>query len=142
MSLAWQDTYSVGVERFDRDHQQLFRYFSELHESFIAGSEKQKLSAILDRLVAYTVQHFAAEEAVLKAAGYPALAEHVKEHQAFTQRIGDFAANHKAGNVVLTSQVMKSVRSWLTDHIMKSDQSYGAFLAKTGAQVPTVARAR
>ena len=35
---------------------------------------------------------------------------------------------------VLTMDVMAFLRTWLTDHIMKTDQQYAAFLKQAGAR--------
>jgi hemerythrin len=95
--FKWDSTYSVKVKRFDADHQQLFKILNELHDGMIAGRGQEVLQTVLNELLQYTEKHFASEEAVMKAAGYPQLQAHIDEHRNFTDKVKVASAKYKEG---------------------------------------------
>jgi hemerythrin len=75
----------------------------------------------------YTQVHFKAEEAYLKKIGYPELAAHEKEHQAFLEKAAALAV--VAGDGVQDCAGLHDyLRGWLLEHILKSDMRYRLFV--------------
>ena len=83
----WTPALSTGVPLLDEHHMKIFEWLAELEG---AAVEERMLVGVyaLVRLKHYTRDHFAAEEALMKSAGYPDLAAHKAEHSAFRARLG------------------------------------------------------
>lgn len=128
--LEWSDAYSVGVERYDHQHQQLARMLNELHDAMLAGKGSEKLGPILDGLIQYTKTHFHDEENEMARYGYASLKAHVEEHRKLTDQVIDFQTKLKNGQVVLSVPVMQFLKEWLTHHIMETDKQYGPLLSQ------------
>ena len=126
--FEWKPQYSVNIGSIDGQHQNLFRIAEELYAAMSAGRGKAALSRILDRLVQYTVTHFAHEERLLPIHGYPDLAAHQAQHQALTKQVLTFQADFDAGRTALTVQVLHFLKDWLQQHIATSDQKYAPYL--------------
>jgi hemerythrin-like metal-binding protein len=94
----WDSTYSVKVKRFDDDHRQLFRILNQLHDGMLAGRGQNVLQTVLDDLLRYTEKHFAAEETIMKTAGYAQLLAHIDQHRKFTDKIKDVSAKYRAAS--------------------------------------------
>jgi hemerythrin len=130
--FKWDSTYSVKVKRFDADHQQLFKILNELHDGMIAGRGQEVLQTVLNELLQYTEKHFASEEAVMKAAGYPQLQAHIDEHRNFTDKVKVASAKYKEGGVGMTMETLDFVSDWLKKHIRGVDKQYSGFLNARG----------
>lgn len=131
-AFAWKEAYSVHVNALDRQHRQLFDMISELNEALAAGKGNEVVGKILDRLVDYTMSHFAAEEKLLERYGYAGLAEHRAKHQELAARVEGLVQEFKAGNQGVSVSLMLFLRSWLKDHILGTDKLYSEYLNQKG----------
>jgi hemerythrin len=130
--VKWDQSFSVKVKRYDEDHQKLFAMINTLHESMLAGKGGEKIQEVVKQLADYTKYHFAAEEAELAKAKYPGRAAHRAEHEAFVKKVEQFQQDIAAGKVNLSISVGGFLNDWLTNHIKRTDQQYGAFLNQHG----------
>ena len=126
--FEWKQQYSVGIPSIDAQHQNLFGIAHELYEAMSAGKGKAALARILDRLVQYTVVHFAHEERLMRQNEYPDLAKHQVEHAALTQKVSQFQQDFQAGHVTMTVQLLHFLKDWLEHHIQGSDKAYAPHL--------------
>ncbi len=127
--IEWTSTLSTGVPLLDEHHQGLFKGLAELES---AALEQRTLFGVyaLTRLKHYVRDHFAAEEAMLKAAAYPQLAEHMAEHAAFRARLGDLLV--KSIGQDISTDTIAFLADWLVNHIGKTDMAYVPYLNKQG----------
>jgi len=126
--FEWNNRYSVQIGSIDAQHQTLFGLAEELNTAMATGKGKSVLCRTLDRLVQYTVVHFAHEERLMRAHGYPDMAIHLAQHEALTKKVQQFQAEFHAGTTAITVELMVFLRDWLTGHIAGSDQKYAPFL--------------
>jgi hemerythrin len=127
--IAWTPSLSTGNEVLDEQHKALFRWLAELDSA--ASDERTLFGAYaMTRLKNYTRSHFAAEEALMKASGYPGLAEHIAEHESFRARLADL--HLKSIGEDISAETVKFLTDWLTNHIAKSDMAYAPYLKSAG----------
>ena len=131
-SLSWNDNYSVNIREIDDQHKRLLALVGNLHTAMLQGQGKQALGKILDGVVAYAASHFAAEERLMKAHGYPEFDEHRQIHARMTQKVLDIQKQYHQGQVNITLDTMKFLEDWVTKHIMGTDKKYGPFLNSKG----------
>jgi hemerythrin len=127
--ITWSEDYSVKVPVLDEQHQRLIGLINELHEAMLEGKGRNITVRILVSMVDYAIYHFAAEEEMMKAKGYPGLAAHQAQHEAFRQRVTEFHQQFTAGQVGLTIQIMNFLKDWLVNHIRGTDQKYAPYLS-------------
>jgi hemerythrin len=132
--LKWSSKYSVGVHSMDSQHTVLFKILNDLHGAMMSGQAKQITGDLLRKLVTYTRDHFAAEEALMAAAGYTALAQHRLKHRELMKQVDDFAARYQNGESNLNLPLLNFLRDWLTNHIQQEDQLYGPAVNKREAR--------
>lgn len=122
--LFWKNEYSVGVDLLDRQHQGLIALINRLTD---VEDDSAGMNRVFDELKIYVKEHFAAEERMLKNAGYPDLKAHHKEHKNFEQWL---SAVHQAYSMGATSPAQMAetinafLRDWLVNHILSSDMAY------------------
>jgi hemerythrin-like metal-binding protein len=130
--LTWNDTYSVGVEALDDQHNGLFETLNELHDAMAKGQAKNITGPLLQSLVDYTHDHFAAEEALMATTKYPRLIEHRARHHELIQQVNDFVNRFNRGEIALSLPLMQFLREWLTTHIQKEDMAYSGWMNDHG----------
>jgi hemerythrin-like metal-binding protein len=126
--FEWKSDYSVKIEGIDAQHKVLFGLAGELYSAMAKGQGKAALASVLDRLVSYTVAHFANEESLMARYRYPRLAEHKAEHLALTKKVVQVREDLVQGRSVLTMDVLDFLQDWLTKHIRHSDMRYAEYI--------------
>ncbi len=126
--FQWNDTYSVGVSRFDQEHKKLIDLTNQFYEAMKAGKGKEIIGSTCEELIKYTKTHFANEELALRSSSYPHMAEHEKEHALFTQRVMELKGKLDAGEMVMATSIGNFLKDWLINHIMGTDKKYTTFL--------------
>jgi hemerythrin len=130
--MSWNNGFSVEVESLDKQHQRLFAMLNELHDAMKAGKGKLFAPAILERLVDYTREHFAAEEALMKRANYPDFASHKAEHEKLKNEIAKMLKNAEGGDSGVSMELSDFLREWLKTHILQRDKQYSGHLRTAG----------
>jgi hemerythrin-like metal-binding protein len=120
--IEWNDSLVVGHPKIDEDHKRLVALVCRLYEAMQAGKGNAVCGQILGDLIAYTKTHFAMEEGLMAAAGYPKLAEHRAQHNQLVHDVMDFKARLDGGSTALTIGLFKFLKDWLANHIGASDK--------------------
>jgi hemerythrin len=123
--IEWTPALSTGIPLLDEHHKAIFRWLAELESA--AAEERTLFGAYaITRLKQYVKVHFAAEESLMLAAGYPQLAEHSAEHSAFRARLGDLHLRSISEDV--SSATVALLHDWLIHHITGTDMAYVPYL--------------
>lgn len=125
--IEWTQALSTGVPLLDEHHQRIFEWLAEMERAADDGRALFGVYALV-RLKHYTREHFAAEEALMKSAGYPGLAEHMAEHAAFRARLGELQVKSMGQDI--SRDTVKLLSDWLTHHVTKTDMAYVPHLKK------------
>lgn len=128
----WDDKYSVGIRELDFQHKQLINILNELYEAMQNTTAQSSLGKILSELATYTKVHFATEEKYLEKYNYIGLANQVREHEKFVEKVNSFKQDFEAGKLALSLNIASFVKDWLSNHILGSDKQYGSFLVSKG----------
>ncbi len=132
--LTWSSKYSVGVQAMDTQHTQLFDMVNDLHAAMMQGKAQTVTGPLLRKLADYTQRHFSAEEALMASKNYPDLAKHRAMHVELIKQVAEFADRFEKRESTLSLHLMNFLRDWLTTHIQKEDQKYGAYLNQPGVK--------
>lgn len=130
--MEWTTEYAVGVETLDAQHKKLFAMLNDLHEAMREGEGSALVGQTLADLIAYTNEHFSAEEALMQQAGYTLFLNHKAEHEKLTARVMELFDKYEKGNAMLSVSIMNFIAEWLSAHTMASDKKYAPFLIEAG----------
>mgnify|MGYP001176904444 CR=1 FL=1 len=124
--FVWTEAMSVGVAALDADHRCLVRIINLLNDA--QGNDTGRvIGIVMDTLAAYARFHFAREEQVMSACGFPALAVHSLEHEEFCRTI---AAMAKEGvGPAAAADLLEYLKGWLLHHILIQDMAYRPYIA-------------
>jgi hemerythrin len=130
--FSWNDMLMTYIPKIDEQHKTLVSLINKLHDALEENRDREELGVVLAELVDYTVNHFAMEEKYMDTYGYPASAGHKHEHELLRKKALALQKQFAAGRPVITIEVMKFLKRWLTKHILATDKQMGAFLDAKG----------
>ena len=130
--IKWTDQFSVGVVEIDNQHKVLVKLINKLFDAMADGQANIILNEILNEMARYTQVHFATEEKYFAAFNYEGSEAHIDEHQQFIDTVMKFKTRFEAGNIVLSLEVFKFLKSWLVNHIQGSDKKYSECFIANG----------
>ncbi|BHH84188.1 bacteriohemerythrin [Desulforhopalus sp. 52FAK] len=125
--IDWNDSFSVHHKEIDRQHKKLIDLYNELHETLLHGTieeSTEKRQQTLNSLVEYIDYHFSFEEEYLEELNYALLEKHCQSHKNFSSKVKTLQQDILSGNMVFTSSLIKLLRNWIVDHILKEDKAY------------------
>jgi hemerythrin len=128
----WKQEYSVNIREIDQQHQKLVGMLNKLHEAMGKGEGREALGRVLKDLANYTKTHFATEERLMKAHGYPDYAIHKEKHEKMTKAVLQTIAKFESQELVNLIEVFQFLKDWLKKHIMQTDMGYSAYLNSKG----------
>jgi len=130
--MMWGDNFCVNVRQLDEQHKMLVGMLNDLHDAMKQGKGKDVTGNVLSGLVQYVATHFATEEKLMKEQAYPEYLNHKMEHDALTKQVLDLQKQFEEGKPVLTVELMKFLKDWLSNHILGTDKKYGPYLNSKG----------
>ncbi len=126
--IYWIPSFNTNIDIIDQQHRMLVDLVNQLNEAHQTGKDRQILLKLIEKLGVYAATHFAREEDLFEAHGYPNADEHLQEHDYFEDMLFQFEDEFKAGKQDLTFNVLMFLSDWLVNHINGSDKDYIPFL--------------
>lgn len=124
--IAWNDSFQVGNEVLDKQHQDWVAIYNEFHDQLMQDGDPVnpmgEALAVLDRLIAYCETHFVTEEAFMAERSYEGFAAHKDKHALFLEQLRGVKRQLDAGTYVLSTEIMKMIETWLVNHIIHEDR--------------------
>lgn len=130
--FKWSADYSVNVAAIDEQHKELVAILNRL---FIAVSKLEGDKAIaetLDSLAKYTEKHFSLEENLMQQADYPDFEAHKAEHKRLLAQLDQFRNKQQLDQEHLHFEMLKFLKAWLKDHILRVDKKYYPAMQRAG----------
>jgi len=125
--MIWNDAFNLGIKEIDEHHRHLVALLNLTYDVFTQGTSHDGIVEVLDELVDYAKYHFDAEEYWMEVYKYPDLLQHRGEHVFFRQRVNEFQSDFHKRKTNLSLEVLQFLNSWLTAHILNTDNDYGRF---------------
>ncbi len=132
MKLLWTQDLSVGVEKIDSQHKELFDRISALGSAMKQGRAIEEVVRLLEFLDAYVIIHFDAEEKLMTEYNYSGHSAHTAQHNLFKEEFSDIRKNLDRGGVTPDLIVLSNnlLIKWFSNHIRTTDILLGSFLKK------------
>ena len=115
-TFSWQDSYRVGNELIDSQHQYLFALATEV----VDAKDKSELTNNAMKLFKYVREHFDHEETVMRKTGYPAHQEHVAMHETLINQLAAISSDIEKDRWS-ASALRQFMEEWLLGHIVETD---------------------
>ena len=105
MQYKIPDSFLIGVESIDAEHQTILSEIGDIKQSFQSGGS-DNLHLSLSRIGRMLKEHFRNEEIFMQKIGYPEAEAHAKEHEELLHRIEE-------GRRMKSPDIGKELRSLL-----------------------------
>jgi hemerythrin-like metal-binding protein len=132
--VAWDDSYSVGVEQLDNDHRRLIQLINNLQTAIHYPAGEQFEREALDALVDYTRTHFKREEELMEKYDFPGFEAHRQIHQNMIAEVDALMASYDKDPEKTLEKASSCLKRWLLNHINGTDQEYAAFFRQKNIQ--------
>lgn len=130
--MPWSSDIAVGLGEVDDQHRWLVDCINRLHTELSGDApDKASIGATLEGLMDYTMNHFIMEEALFERHAYPDAVAHKAQHDQFTGTILQALTAFEGGQNV-SHGVLEFLKTWLLQHIMRTDKNYVPFLKAQG----------
>lgn len=127
--IHWTPDFSVGVNSLDTDHKVLISLINQLDDAIRSGEPIETVTKVLDALLDYTDYHFAREESLMEACGYPETAAHVRTHHTLRAQVHDIRDRYRRNPESMHGrEVLAFLKNWLTAHIVGRDKLYSPYM--------------
>lgn len=128
----WQESYLIGHEQIDQQHKMLVETLSELL-ACLRGEETDKVlvcKKTMDFLGSYANTHFAAEEMLQEAIGFPDRDRHRQLHNTYREQVHALGLRLIRQNYDAESsgKLAEFLTQWWIYHISKEDKKMAAYL--------------
>ena len=123
--LVWQDSFNIGVEAIDKEHQRLFKIINRLFEY---GEEKSRWACQegVKYFKSHTTKHFEDEEAYMASIGYEGLETHRHIHKEFRENtlpVLEQELEETDYNPDSVNHFLGVCAGWLIGHTLTEDQA-------------------
>lgn len=119
--------FRVGVDLFDLQHQQLIEMIDRLGGNKLSLPGHDERMALMHDLVHYALEHFDAEEELMRKYNYPGFEDHLEEHRIFRMQVILFFEELNANEEKTVAEAWKFLQEWIVDHILHTDMLYKPF---------------
>ena len=121
--MDWKVEYSVENPVIDKQHLALFGLVNEVADKVKTGNMPE-IKDVVNRLAAYTVEHFKDEESIMKKARYASLEDHQLVHAELIRQVQEIQQKLEKNQPVSMIVIIRFLSDWLKTHILKDDMAY------------------
>jgi hemerythrin-like metal-binding protein len=125
--------FRLGDPALDLEHQGQLDLLLDIEAELRGSAEKDRLAALLDRLVEFTNLHFMSEQVLMRQQAYPGLPEHEAEHDELMEQMREFQARIATGSRALSSTDLATLHDWVLRHICTKDAAFADYMTRQNA---------
>lgn len=118
--ITWEEAYSIGNEKIDKEHKKLFEIASDLNNY---TNSKEDVVEIIKELIKYTKLHFSNEENFMKSVSYKNLDAHKKLHKKMVDKLNEIVKHFNDVPLKETiDNLVNLVNKNILNHILIEDK--------------------
>lgn len=127
--FLWDESISVGDEKIDDDHKELFAITNTLLDAINTEKSEEVFLSIFTRLDNYVKHHFQREERLMQKYHYPKLDAHIALHREFEAQLPKVKEKFLSSySKEAALQIYQFLTDWLIQHIIKEDLQYARYI--------------
>ena len=128
--IDWDESYSVGIDLIDKQHQKLFDIINNYH------NESSSTEESLQKLIAYIDFHFRTEEDYFHKFDYEKTVEHTAQHFHYKDEINELYQkyHYRDNDQKIREELEGFIKDWIVHHIKISDKEYTKCFLEHGMQ--------
>lgn len=130
-NIVWDKRMEVGIEKIDRQHQDLFHHTNILMNAIREKREGNELEDVISFLNEYVARHFRDEQKIMEEYNYPFLSFQREQHRNFIKYFKDLVnevREMKESSAYIMFRFQTLVVDWLVNHTCREDRHFGRFI--------------
>lgn len=132
--IQWTSELELGIPPIDKQHKRIVTYINQLQD-INQNKDKEKLGAVINELVDYTLSHFAFEEELMEESNYMFINAHKRVHNLFVRKVSSYVERFGAGEDI-SAELLVTLKTWLINHIKNDDRDYSKIVRKKMEIIP------
>lgn len=128
VQLSWHAAYQSGHALIDRQHQDLFDAANNLLAAMLSSRPADEVADLIEVLLRDLVGHFADEEGVIAAAGFPGAAAHAAIHRDLIEHARALLGGFRAGNLAIGELFQFFAHDVVARHMLGADREFFPYL--------------
>lgn len=123
--FPWNRNLETGISQIDEQHEKLVQLLNMLASHIAYQTDAPTLNKVFDELVAYSIYHFASEEAIWYECFVDddSVKNHRVQHQSFVDTVQELRAGMNSSSVdQVLADVLSFLTRWLASHILEEDR--------------------
>lgn len=128
--LKWDKKFEFGLSVIDAQHKHLVYLCNKLRSQVMTSHEDRDwqvaLSSVIREAVHYIQNHFAFEEKLMQAVGFPEYAQHRRRHLEFVDNVRATLASFENTTRQTAIDFSTFLYNWFLQHIAYEDTLYVA----------------
>lgn len=125
--------FRLGDATLDLEHQGQLDLLLDIEAELRGSADRDKLAALLDRLITFTSLHFMSEQVLMRQQAFPGLPEHEAEHDQLMEQMREFQVRVTTGKRTLSSTDLATLHDWVLRHICTKDAAFADYMARRNA---------
>jgi len=120
----------TGIEKIDLQHMELVARIKMLHESYLNGTNTEKLLETFEYIKCYMNEHFKTEENEMLELNYPYCERHIEEHKVFVEDYLKLEKLFKKEGLSSDFNLDFNVQliDWMKRHVLDEDKILAEFI--------------
>ncbi|MEW8525780.1 MAG: hemerythrin family protein [Candidatus Thiodiazotropha endolucinida] len=116
--------YYLEIDSMDKTHLEFIELVNKL-----GSADRETFSTLFEQLVDHTNAHFKAEKELMQESGFPAISEHMGEHERILGDLNRMQSRVTQGNSLLPRAYVKDhLPGWFDLHAQTMDSALAAHL--------------
>ena len=135
LELHWRKAYSCGIPEIDAEHQHKFVLANQILAAMNSDPVGAEVDVLVDEFIEHIAEHFAHEDKLLEARGFPGAAAHSESHRHLLAHAIDLAARYKSRQTTAGALLGFVIQDVVATHILQEDRKYFAWMKKPATPV-------
>lgn len=124
--IDWIDHYKIGVDKIDRQHEEIISTINQLIILHEAAKDKNAVMTVFIGLINYFIYHFEREEILMSEYGYSDLERRRYENDMFCNNLEIAKLDYINGDLPSLAYIIDYIKIWLIDHIVIEDKKFSS----------------
>jgi len=124
VQLKWNRTWESGEKNIDDQHRRLVELANSLIHMSFSKDSFERTEQQLDILLQHIVDHFAYEEKVQKAVGYPDFEEHAGIHKSLVEKTVNLKKSYQDGTLKSSEFIAFMLDDVIVGHMTNEDVKF------------------
>ena len=120
--IQWGPALELGIPEIDRQHKSIIDLANVLFDELSIDAHSERARKAVAELFAYSLTHFADEEAYFERFNFPDTSKHKKSHMAFMAEISFFEEQIASDKTLNIEEMLVFLKNWIERHIGGEDR--------------------